>query len=628
LIKNVNKTYFNKFLGSGTGRLELPQYQRSFSWNKSNISDFMKDLKLHAFSVEEDVWYLGSFFTVKTTAVSKEILDGQQRLTTFFILLKELTLFNFDIEDLDNRNKFRDLALSKLTKFIFSDDDSPRLTLDLGNQKCFNDYLRAESKPEAKFNPNLGSQVKLDIALNEIRRHLRKYIGQDYEKFKTIVDFICNNVQVIDIELKEDANFSRVFEGVNNRGVGLSYSDLFKNLFLLYEKDKDKRDEFNKSWFLNHQTMYKIGKDLDDDVMYYMHLSRGIDPNEGIINKLKKEISKLENNRKNVSKFLNNRYTKIQRDVDAISSIFKKSDYIDDDFSNLYFNPQLRDENLVLQSKYVALMAYATWKNIKQFGIVFYALTQKHNFTNEKDNFKVLLKEISIAIRFYLMKHILGDKGNNLRIEATKLAKYILEKDSKSILHCGEVKNVYSRMKLKNINSEDMLKLNNSTSALFLMFIQISIKPNQFNSGQGSFKKDWSLEHLAPKSWEEHWMNLKINDSDWENLYKKYGSQGDGSGLLSVKFDNDSLNKIKNYQLQELLGNKFLLSIKLNKKVQNKDFDYKKEYIQDEQGVSFPNLENCKNIDSLDSHNISDILFRTETLAKYLKDSLLKKTIF
>ena len=141
MIKDVSKTFFNKFLGSATGKLILPQYQRSFSWNKNNISDFMKDLKLHAFSIEEDVWYLGSFFTVKISDNSKEILDGQQRLTTFFILLKELTLYYIEIEQRDNRSQFKELALSKLTKFIFSDDDSPRLSLDLGNKDSFYNYL-------------------------------------------------------------------------------------------------------------------------------------------------------------------------------------------------------------------------------------------------------------------------------------------------------------------------------------------------------------------------------------------------------------------------------------------------------------------------------------------------------
>ena len=211
--------------------------------------------------------------------------------------------------------------------------------------------------------------------------------------------------------------------------------------------------------------MFEIGRDLDDDVMYYMHLSRGIDPNEGIINKLKTEISKLEDQGKTYQVL--NKGIKIQRDVDVIASIFKKGDYVNDDFSRLYFNPQIRDGNLILKSKYVALLVYATWKNIKQFGIVFYALTQKHNFLNDNEKFTNLLIEISVAIRFYLMKHILGDKGNNLRIEAAKLAKYILKKDSKSILQCDVVKNVYERMKLKNINSDDMLKLNNKTSALF-----------------------------------------------------------------------------------------------------------------------------------------------------------------
>ena len=84
--------------------------------------------------------------------------------------------------------------------------------MDLGNKDSFYNYLNGTNHTDANFNPDLGSQVKLKNALDEIRLLLKEYVGQDFSNFKTIIDFICNKVQVVDIEIKDNANFSRVFE--------------------------------------------------------------------------------------------------------------------------------------------------------------------------------------------------------------------------------------------------------------------------------------------------------------------------------------------------------------------------------------------------------------------------------
>lgn len=71
----------------------VPEYQRPYVWQKDNIEELIEDL-YYAFENKEDSDYFLGSLVLKRTENKEfneyEVLDGQQRLTTFFMMIAVL----------------------------------------------------------------------------------------------------------------------------------------------------------------------------------------------------------------------------------------------------------------------------------------------------------------------------------------------------------------------------------------------------------------------------------------------------------------------------------------------------------------------------------------------------------
>ena len=66
---------------------QIPDYQRPYSWDKDNLSDLLNDLATAYESNREDTYFCGSLVLVQDSADCRlDIIDGQQRITTFTII--------------------------------------------------------------------------------------------------------------------------------------------------------------------------------------------------------------------------------------------------------------------------------------------------------------------------------------------------------------------------------------------------------------------------------------------------------------------------------------------------------------------------------------------------------------
>ena len=88
----------------------IPEYQRSYVWDTDNINDLLDDLYFAFKNKPENEYFLGSLVLRKTHEKDFsefEVLDGQQRLTTFFMLMAV-------IRDLTNDSQLRDVAQKRI----------------------------------------------------------------------------------------------------------------------------------------------------------------------------------------------------------------------------------------------------------------------------------------------------------------------------------------------------------------------------------------------------------------------------------------------------------------------------------------------------------------------------------
>lgn len=66
--------------------LEVPPFQRSYSWDEGNVADFLNDLEVAR--KKQTGYFLGTVvFANSSNGTRQQIVDGQQRLATTAILL-------------------------------------------------------------------------------------------------------------------------------------------------------------------------------------------------------------------------------------------------------------------------------------------------------------------------------------------------------------------------------------------------------------------------------------------------------------------------------------------------------------------------------------------------------------
>ena len=70
---------------------KIPIYQRNYAWGHDEIYALIKDVYD---SLEKPVYYIGTLVTYKRDDNIYEVIDGQQRLTTIYIILKALGIEN------------------------------------------------------------------------------------------------------------------------------------------------------------------------------------------------------------------------------------------------------------------------------------------------------------------------------------------------------------------------------------------------------------------------------------------------------------------------------------------------------------------------------------------------------
>ena len=81
-----------EFLSSDSS-LKIPDYQRPYSWESSHVQRFFDDIQNSR--MNDKAWFIGPVFTNAQRSDSiLEVLDGQQRVTTLQLVLRELAVID------------------------------------------------------------------------------------------------------------------------------------------------------------------------------------------------------------------------------------------------------------------------------------------------------------------------------------------------------------------------------------------------------------------------------------------------------------------------------------------------------------------------------------------------------
>ncbi|MBG0741316.1 DUF262 domain-containing protein [Paeniglutamicibacter antarcticus] len=202
--------------------LEVPRFQRSFSWDESNVDEYLSDLDQAR--VKKVSYFMGTvvFAVSSDSGGRRQIVDGQQRLATTAILLIAI------------RDRLRGYGKKKqadainerfLRGYVLSvDDDVERLILSPKDQFAYDALLEERADDLPSDNP-------LKACYHACAAHLKKLAPQakDYRKLLEVSTQVEQQVQVLVAVASDLPEAYVIFETLNDRGADLTTADLLKN---------------------------------------------------------------------------------------------------------------------------------------------------------------------------------------------------------------------------------------------------------------------------------------------------------------------------------------------------------------------------------------------------------------
>ena len=291
-LQSLSQIFQNKIF-------RIPDYQRGYAWQDLQLRDFWEDvvnlqtdryhytglLSLKVLSRQdsqklgnEDAWLLQSGFK------AYHIVDGQQRLTTFIIMLNEIIEFVCNLPENEGKSEeeiylgfenIKDIRAKYLSRK--RPPDGLIVTYMFGYE---NDNPSAEYLKYRILGQTFGGTIKETYYTKNLK-YAKEFFARELASFYEIkgIDGIAELYRKLTLqlmfnihEIEDDYDVFVAFETMNNRGKRLTNLELLKNrliyLTTLYPKEiLDETNEvalrelINKAW---REVYYQLGRNEND----------------------------------------------------------------------------------------------------------------------------------------------------------------------------------------------------------------------------------------------------------------------------------------------------------------------------------------------------------------------------
>lgn len=265
------------------GRYSIPIYQRPYSWTEKEVKQLLADID-ESFEIYnnaddsasgDNMWLFAGTFFVRTKANIKnsyteyELVDGQQRITTFTLIFMAILNHFYAIKENNNE-------VSEIEKLLWKAPDRKKgkekglNVLTLGNvdrsiMQILFDELFAKNNIEDYAKERLSDEQSKSLnsvekrLLNNfmiINNHLKKFSDDEYYDYCT---YIRDNIFFSKIEVMTSlAKLFDIFEDINSKGKRLEEVDMIKSYIFQYISEDDYEEYLNKWGNLINKTNDKV----------------------------------------------------------------------------------------------------------------------------------------------------------------------------------------------------------------------------------------------------------------------------------------------------------------------------------------------------------------------------------
>ena len=536
----------------------VPLFQREYSWNLEQVSDLFYDI----IEADDSGHFIGSLLLYDDENLKRmEIVDGQQRMTTLFLLLFAIASI------LKESGKTKAIERVNSLMFVVDPNDltddatgsEPRLVTGKRDKKLFKAIIKGEDYSvfrdgRRKSHKNLTNT--LDFFNNRLAEILRD------KGFDGVIDFTQSVIksQFIIMTAEKQSDKLMLFKTINARGLDLTQGDLIKNE-LCHNLNGFDIDEAIENWDEIRGRIEKNNGNLDT---FLFHFINSLDESQTFRQNLDKKRGVAKWEKKNYppvpEKFVFDIYSTVIKKIGPelfLEELLKASDKYTD-----FINPT---------NDLISLNSIKSMGVNKCFPLLLNAVKKV-----DSDGFKSLCQ----AIDSLTFRHsILRNDPKELERFYYQLSEKIVDK-----YNLGEV--IKEIKNHQNFKDEERFKTE---------FIQASPKSSvtkmildritRLHSESIDWtNKDTHIEHIMPQKPAGEWLVFAGNDME---EYKDY------------------LNR---------LGNLTVLQDKKNIRARNKDFRFKKDYYSESR------LKITKSITEYNEWNYDQIILRQEYLYEQGKE--------
>lgn len=262
----------------------IPDYQRPYAWGETECQTLWDDI--FSFAIPDDgrtefdsnsEYFLGPIVTFKNDDAKMEVIDGQQRLTTLMLLLRAFYAKFGHMQD-----KASVATRQNIEKCIWKTDEfgepnmsALKIDSEVATDKDKDEFLDILRTGTIKAGQKSRYAANFKFFQNCIDDFLAKYPTY----FAYLPTRIMNNCILLPIEAESQDTALRIFSTLNDRGMPLSDSDIFKAQFYKYYTKLGQKDSFIKQWKDLEELTEKIfhpinGTPMDELFTRYMYFRR------------------------------------------------------------------------------------------------------------------------------------------------------------------------------------------------------------------------------------------------------------------------------------------------------------------------------------------------------------------
>jgi uncharacterized protein with ParB-like and HNH nuclease domain len=225
----------------------VPNFQREYVWGTEEVRQLLEDINSEFSASDRDPdseYFIGTIVTCMTDDGVYQLIDGQQRMTTAYVVLCA-------VRDYLKKMKVGEIQALKPQIAATSIDQQGR---DIFRYRVALQYedscgvLEAIAKGEELPNSRSGTRsVRNIVNAYEVIRSFLEEQFKDETAVRRFYAYFTKNVKLIRVKTLSITHALKIFETINDRGVGLDSMDLLKNLIFM-QASMDDFDKLKIRW--------------------------------------------------------------------------------------------------------------------------------------------------------------------------------------------------------------------------------------------------------------------------------------------------------------------------------------------------------------------------------------------